>query len=287
MKKTFTYIAIVFSAFSFMSCDKIENPIAEARVYRQDLYGPAPTFTSATAPVQRVLLEDFTGHDCGNCPPGHLEAKAILESRPDHVAVVAVHAGSLAAPYLPDYPSDWRTPEGQYYLLEQVGLDQMPTGRANRRPNAAFAPAYDVWAANVNEALAVTPVLNLQLNANYQAASNHLNVHVNSQWFADLSGEYRLVILVTESHIIAPQLWYNHNPLNVYEYEHEHMLRGSVTGATGYAIITDPQVGNVQTDSYTFDWNSAWDPANCEIVAFVTEGEVGSVINVAKQKLIQ
>lgn len=287
MKKTFTYLSLVFIALTLVNCDKIDNPIAEAHIYRQDLYGPVPTFDAVTAPEQRVLLEDFTGHDCGNCPPGHLEAHSILEAHPEHVALVAVHSGSLAAPHVPDYPADWRTPEGQYYLLTQVGLDQMPTGRANRRPTAAFAPAYDVWAANVNEALSVQPTLSLQLNASYVASSSDLNVHVNSQWFADLTGDYRLVILITESHIVAPQLWYNHTPLNVLDYEHEHMLRGSVTGATGYAIITDPQNGHTQTDSYTFDWNSSWLPENCEIIAFVTEGENGKVINVAKQMLIQ
>jgi hypothetical protein len=38
--------------------------------------------------------------------------------------------------------------------------------------------------------------------------------------------------------------------------------------------------------SYTFDWNSEWVPENCEVIAFLTEGENGRVVNVAKVKLV-
>ncbi len=286
MKKIANIFLIFIASICFFGCDVIEHPIIEYGMYRSDLYGPAHVFTSADSAVQCVLLEDFTGHDCGNCPGAHLVAAGILESNPENVVVVAIHAGTLAEPYLPNYPDDWRTPEGIFYLLTQVGVDEMPKGRINRVPSAATVFSYSQWVAKTNEALADVSPLNLQLLANYQPSQQQINVHVNSQWFQNVSGNYRLVILITESHIIAPQLWYGHTPQFVEDYEHEEMLRGSLTGATGLTVADNPSSGYHRTDSYTFDWNTNWIPENCEIVAFVTEGENGRVVNVVKQKLV-
>lgn len=271
---------------TFSCCDEIENPIIEFGAYRSDLYGPAPTFVPAAAVTKRVLLEDFTGHDCGNCPIGHQIAHDILVADSEHVAVVAVHAGSLAAPLPPEFPTDWTTPEGQFYLLTQVGVDEMPKGRSNREPssNVAFSPT--VWVNKVNASLAESSPVDLQMEVQYVEENNHLNVHVFNQWFENASGNYRLVLLVTESHIIAPQLWYNHDPEFVEEYEHEHMLRGSLSGATGLTIAENPASGSSSTFSTTVDWNTAWIPENCEVVAFITEGENGKVLNVAKVKVV-
>lgn len=171
--------------------------------------------------------------------------------------------------------------------MTQVGVDEMPKGRANRLPSAGVAFSPSLWTAKVSEALATAPLVGLQLQASYSADNSHLNVHVNSHWFSSATGDYRLVILVTESGIIAPQLWYGHEPEYVPEYEHNHMLRGSLSGSTGTVVATNPTAGQNKTNSYTVDWKSEWIPENVEVVAFITEGESGRVLNVAKQKLVE
>lgn len=281
------YFSMICLLQLLSSCDKIENPIAEKYRYQDEIYGPAPTFTPEGAAHQRVLLEDFTGHDCGNCPNGHIAAADILDNHEEDVAVVAVHAGSLAQPLPPEYPNDWTTQEGEYYLLTQVGQDIMPKGRINRLPGASTIFSPSAWANKVNEALALTPEVNLQLQTEYRAINNHWNVHVFSEWFQNLTGDYRLVVLLTESGIVAPQLWYGQTPEYIPEYIHKHMLRASGSGATGYVVATNPQAGNQFTNSYTFNWNPAWKADSCEVVAFLTEGDNGRVLNVAKAKLVQ
>jgi thiol-disulfide isomerase/thioredoxin len=279
-------LAVIVSCF-MVGCDEIDQPIIESGTYRSDLYGPAPEFTPEGTPHQRVLLEDFTGHDCGNCPNGHVAAANLQETYAADLAVVAIHAGSLAQPLAPDFPDDWTTEEGEYYLLTQVGQDIMPKGRINRLPGASTIFSPSAWSAKVDEASAQTAAMNLQVQADYQAANQHWNVHVFSEWFQNLSGDYRLVVLLTESGIVAPQLWYGNDPEYIEEYDHEHMLRASGTGATGLVVATNPQQGETATDSYTFNWNSAWNPDSCEVVAFITEGDNGRVLNVAKTKLVE
>ena len=276
--RTLTFIAACFAVSLLASCDEVEQPIIEYGVYRSDLYGPAPAFEPSSSPVQHVLLEDFTGHDCGNCPNGHLRAAELLETYDESIAVVAIHAGSLAAPLPPEYPNDWRTPEGQYYL---------PKGRINRRPGASTIFSPSAWAAQVAEAIAEQPAVNMQVKADFQPTNNHWNVHVSSEWLQNATGNYKLVVMLTESGIVAPQLWYGNDPEYIEEYHHEHMLRATGTGATGLTVFTNPTAATIDIESYTFDWNSAWIADSCEVIAFLTEGDNGRVVNVAKTKLVQ
>lgn len=281
------FLTAFFACSLLNSCDEVEQPIVEYGVYRSDLYGPAPTFTPSSSPLQRVLLEDFTGHDCGNCPNGHLRAAELLENYDEDVAVVSIHAGSLAQPLPPQYPNDWTTPEGGYYLLTQVGQDIMPKGRINRRPGASAIYSPSAWAAQVADAIVEQPAVNMQVKADFQLSNNHWNVHVFSEWLESKTGNYKLVVLLTESGIVAPQLWYGNDPEYIEEYHHEHMLRASGTGATGLTVYSNPQVGKAGLQSYTLNWNSAWVADSCEVIAFLTEGDNGRVVNVAKTKLVQ
>jgi hypothetical protein len=275
-----------FILFSFTSCEKNEDPILDFQVYRSDLYGPAPEFTPTGTPQQRVLLEDFTGHDCGFCPNGHIRAAELAETYQEDFAVVAIHAGSLAAPLPPDYPNDWRTPESEYYYSTQVGDPGMPTGRINRRINAADVFTPSQWLTQVTAAFNERPKANVQVKANLEESGGHWNVHAFAEWLENGSGDYRLVILLTESGILAPQKFSNNIPEYIPQYQHDHMLRASGTGATGLEVFNDPIEGTNKRFSYTFDWNEQWVPENCEVIAFLTEGDNGKVVNVAKTKLV-
>lgn len=287
MKSYLSISLLAIIAFCFVACDKIDNPVLPPPDgYRSDLYGEAPAFNPITSPVQNVLLEDFTGHDCGNCPTAHQIAYGILNNHPDRLSMVAIHAGTLGKPKPPNYPANWTTPAGDFFFDTQVGIDEMPRGRINRKPNASTVLSPGLWSNRTNQALADEPTVVVQIKANYHADAGHLNVHVNHQWFANHTGDYRLVILITENKIMAPQLWYGNVPEYVALYEHNHMLRGTVTGATGLRAASNPTNGLNQTMSYTMNWNSAWIPENCELIAYITEGENGRVLNSTRVNVI-
>ena len=284
--KYFFPLLLVLIAW-LIGCNKIDNPVIQTVSYAEDDYGPAPVFTPNEQPDQRVLLEDFTGHECGNCPRAHAKAKEILTTDSDRVAVVAIHAGSLAAPYPPLYPDNFTTPEGTYYLHTQVGADVMPKGRINRIPEASVVSNYSAWSDQVNQALQQTPAANMQLVTNFDASNGKLIIHVFSNWLENFSGEARLIVLITENEIIGSQLNYIVSPtFTDTAYQHEHVLRGSVTGATGLVAYSNPLMGNSKTNSYVMNWNPNWIPEHCEVIAFLTNGIDGEVINVAKSKVI-
>jgi hypothetical protein len=232
-----------------------------------------------------VLLEDFTGHDCGNCPAAHIAAAAILDSHPEDVALVAIHAGSLAEPF-GKFINDWRTPEGEYYLLTQIGNDQLPTGRVNRIAGAANALNFSTWSNAVDAQLAESAVADLALAGELNEENQHVNLHLRTKYAQSITGPIKLTIMFAQGPIIAPQLNYAADPEFIPEYEHKHMLRGTGTGATGLTVATNPMAGQEDEIHYTLDWNPAWEADDIEIIAFLTIGDLGEVINVNKIDLI-
>ena len=78
---------------------------------------------------KNVVLEEFTGLNCGYCPDGHVIAQGIYDQHPNDVVLVNVHVGSFAAPSAgqPDY----RTPWGAA-LDGQAAVAGYPAGTVNR-----------------------------------------------------------------------------------------------------------------------------------------------------------
>ena len=78
-----TYILFAFAALAFMACSHIDED--ERLIYVKP------------AAVQRsVLIEDFTGQRCINCPKASDEIKLLQEQYgEDNVIAVSVHSGPL------------------------------------------------------------------------------------------------------------------------------------------------------------------------------------------------
>ena len=104
----------------------------------------------------------------------------------------------------------------------------------------------------------------------------HLHTHIT---FANaIAGEVRLALLISENSIIAAQLDYQSNPAAIEDFEHNHMLRGSLSGADGLVVATDPAAGSTLQLDYTLVWNDEWVLDNSHILAVLTNAD-GEVLN--------
>lgn len=286
MKKIWYFSFVLLATIS--SCDIIDHPIIDYGIgYREDLYGPAPIFEPVTgngSGMRNVLLEDFTGHVCGNCPAAHEEAEAILVEQGNRVAVVSIHAGELAEPTPPDYLAEYRIAEGEFYF-SQLAFQVNPIGRLNRVGGPSAIWNYGQWATEIESQLMESAKVGLQMEIGIDTIIGNLNIHVFQEWFQNVSGEHQLVIFITESNVISPQLEYLPEPYMHEFYNHKHILRATVSGAAGLVTAQNPTIGQNELTSYTYEWNNNWDWHNCSVVAFVVDGTNGEVLNVIEKKL--
>ena len=70
-----------------------------------------------TEVVKKVLIEEFTGVRCVNCPQGSAEIENLLSIHGDKLVAISIHAGFFAPPY-PESLYDLRTPDGDKKIGE-------------------------------------------------------------------------------------------------------------------------------------------------------------------------
>ena len=70
--------SLVLIVFGIVACDEIEDPVIPVTTnYLESVYGPPPVFNALpqAQAIKRVLVEDFTAHQCGNCPAAAIIAE--------------------------------------------------------------------------------------------------------------------------------------------------------------------------------------------------------------------
>jgi hypothetical protein len=282
MKKS--YLLLLALPLIFGACDRIENPVTVAKnKYREDLYGPAPSFTTVTAIEKNVLFEEFTGHLCGFCPPSTLLALALDAELGERMVTVAIHAGSLAETGGTLFTTDYTTPAGNLYWAQLNGGFN-PTARIDRLGGLSsyeyLDPANPSSWENIvtNQMNAATPV-QLQANCEYVSTDNVFNIHMNSQFLQAYSGNVNLVVLLVENHLVSPQEDYSQTPSEIEEYEHEHVLRTNVSEPMGNLVISSPAAGYSATTSFTIPAQGNWEPTNMTIVGYLVDANTHAVLN--------
>jgi len=262
------------------SCDIVEEP------YLRPVdggTGPGPD-----EGTRNVLLEDFTGQKCPNCPAAAVIAHDLKAQYGDRLVVVALHAGFYSIPdQAGDFTTDFRTTESvdlnSYFSISQYGY---PMGMVNRTEYNGFPVVVkDDWATAVEEQLELSALAEITISNTYNATSRQLDCILETEFLDNLEGTYNICAFITESGIISPQQ--TKEGINL-TYEHNHMLRGSLSGTWGDLVGADGLAvsGSVLTNNYTFTLPDGWNADNCEVVAFIYHTETLEVVQAEEERVV-
>jgi Outer membrane protein Omp28 len=237
-----------------------------------------------------VLLEEFTGKGCTNCPKGSRELDNLLTQFPDNLVAVSLHAGFFANPqFFPLGVYDLRTDEGEFlidYLSQPIGY---PSGVVNRTPvNGDMQLGLNQWASAITAAIQVPPAIELSIVRTYDAVTRQLAITVNGIGKEVLNGEIRLSVMLTESGIIDAQDDFEAGGI-VPDYVHKHVLRDMLTPAAGATILSGITTGQTFSQTYTVALDTSWVADNMEIIAFASQvnGSDFPVIQAASEHLVE
>ena len=206
-----------------------------------------------------VLIEDFTGQLCVNCPNAAEEIQRLQQQYgSDTVIAVGIHGGPLAV-YSNARVVGLRTELGdEYYSHWKV--EQEPSGLINRTGSVT---THDQWAGQVNKAVSQQATVDLSGQCRYDSTSHLLTVSVSVTGQQAVSG--RLQVWLTESGITALQSM--PDGTNNANYIHNHVLRCAVNGAWGEPV--ELAEAETQTFNYSCTTDPAWEGSNLSAVIFV------------------
>lgn len=237
-----------------------------------------------------VLLEEFTGKGCTNCPKGSREIENLLTRFPDNLVVVSLHAGFFANPqifHIGQY--DFRTAEGEIlydYLGPNLGY---PAGVIDRTPvNNEMQLSANAWASAITNEIQETPAVEFTIDHEYTPSTRELIVTINGIGKESVTGDIRVSIMLTESGIVDAQDDLEAGGI-VQNYVHNHVLRAMLTPAKGAPFATNLIAGQTFSPTFTGVLDAAWDPQKMEIVAFISLVNGGSfpVLQAGSAQLIQ
>ena len=216
-------------------------------------------------PINKVIVEDYTGTWCGYCPP---VAHAIYELKEvfDNIISVGIHN------------NDELTIDQESDLRSELGISGFPSARLNR--TISWFDPYQILEVNSllseenNVAISIKSTLeNIDLEVNLRIVSNVELVN------------HKLVIYLVESNLIYDQSnYFNYvedsyfynlgNPIE--NYSHQDVLRKSITNISGNALdLIQPL-----TD-YKFNFNVEISPdfvqENLAIVAMVVDSNNNAI----------
>ena len=207
-----------------------------------------------------VLLKDFTGVRCVNCPRASELAHQLQETYGDKLVLMSVHAGSLAIP-VGDFP-DFRTDEGTNWY-NNYGSN--PVGAIDRAMLlTGYALQDSQWEYAVSTAMEEEQTVELNVQNSYDEATRMLTANVNAKALTELNGNLALTICLVEDNIVGMQV----TPHGTDDsYVHRHVFRGTINGADGQDIQLVPD--ELYSVSCSMVLPDNYDADNCSIVAYV------------------
>ena len=203
----------------------------------------------STAPANRnVIIEEFTGRNCGFCPDGHRIANEIVHNNPGRVWAVNVHAGGYAPTSFPNF----NTPESNT-ILNGFGVSGFPSGAVNRSEYTALNRGQ--WASVASQQMAQTAECNVAGQAVVNPATRVAKITVEV-YYTGNSAEANnyLTVMMLQDSIMGSQAGSTSNPEQMIngQYCHMHILRSTVTPTWGEEI-TPTTSGTLITREYMYE----------------------------------
>ncbi|MFM9050708.1 MAG: Omp28-related outer membrane protein [Bacteroidota bacterium] len=248
-------------------------------------------------PFRKVLMEEWTGFKCGNCPPaGNFLNYTIVPPLADTLVVIALHAGQFAEPGsfgLPNPPSgsfltDYRTATSDF-LYTYFGSPYNPSGMIDRIGYpSAYIKNKAVWLSTINTRKALPAKHKIDLRADFDPFTRKVSVAIQTDLLDASSDTLKLQVVLTEDSVIDWQYWDGNNPVFVPDFAHRHVFRTSMNGNLGEVIyngIFTP--GEKRLRGYAYSLPSTWDESHCHVVAYISNKRTEEVYQVEEVYVIE
>ena len=259
MKKLFY---LLLSLPLFISCDQVDENDRYIKV--EDIQV-----------TRKVLLEEFTGQRCVNCPEAHAVIEKLEEQYGEDLIVVSIHAGSFGI----KSPFGLMQEEGDEYA-NRWGVNSYPAGVVDRTGSVM---TYDAWSSAIRAEAGRDTDLEIDLKATL--SSDRKNIDISTVLICGQGLDASLQLWVVENDITALQY---DGDRTVTDYKHNNVFRACVNGLWGQQISLNSNISEEYTNSIEVFNDptykvASWDVDNLYIVGFVYDNS--GVIQVNRVKV--
>lgn len=220
-----------------------------------------------------VLIKDFTGARCVNCPAAAEYAHNLQHQLgEDHIFIMSVHAGYLAQPmgqfpdFLTDEGTEWYNNHdaNPLFAIDHVALTEGNTLSVEQIDTPVAA------------ALEEEQTFEISVVPNYDESTRQLGVRANVVALTGMDGEFYITACLVEDNIIG---WQTTSSGVDREYVFHNVFRGTLNGAGGEAFEGIHVDAN---DTFHFNYSKELDAAynadECYLMVYVHDKNQGDKI---------
>lgn len=307
---------LILTIVTVSSCDKVENIYPEAVVTELDttlydgnwsdyLANEWPDFNAITAsPLRNALIEDFTGHNCSNCPSAAVVAHSLHEGNPDRIFVASIHSSAVGmsnfqqvtAQYNVDFTNANGLELGTFFgSIAGSGFAGNPSGTANRiKAGSAFFYPSAGWGPKSSEALASTLKVAIKSKLNYYPTTKGAFVHTEVEVLDNsLTNELAMSIYLIQDSMVAPQ---NVSSTFTPDYVHRDIHLKNIDGQTFGRTLTPALLNNgkyylnysfvVPNELAPVGSTGAYNAENMHVLIYVYDKVTNEIYQVVKEKFV-
>jgi len=216
-------LILAFSLFTFLIISCSENPMELPKGGKIEF-----------VPNGRIMLiEEYTGVKCGPCAGGALLLNEIADCANGAVVVYAIHGSFLSDPHTTS-KYDFRYPDSQEMERAATSLPGKPSISYNRSAENGerlFQPDFTSWQPFIDKELTKLPVATLEVDVTFDRSSRKVEIVVTAGALETISGVVNLNLVVSESHLVDPQL--NADSSVIPDFDHKHVMKESLSNLNG------------------------------------------------------
>ena len=265
MKKLFPIFAMSALMLVALGCDKIDDP--------HKPYVPM-------GGNKTVLIKDFTGVRCVNCPEAAETVHELQHSLgEDRIFILSVHAGFLAMP-TGGFP-DFRTEEGTAWYGDNNSNPLFSVDHvALTEGNTLYVEQIDT---PLSDGLAEAQTFDIEIIPSYDETTRKLSIESKVVATADSDGQMYVTVCMVEDSIVGRQIVPGGADEN---YVFRNVFRGTVNGLDGELLTNNPIFVNDEFKlRHNIDLNEDFNADQCYVMTYVYEKTNGKILQTAMMKI--
>ena len=274
---------LMLALILLFSCNEIDGPYTEEG---------GEDSTSGGSNIRKVLLEEYTGFRCGNCPNATEIAHELKYKYGHNLVLVSIHSGSFAdtskeAHYKYYFPTE--TGDALYSYFK---IASNPIGIISRKEiNGSLQLSFGAWGTGATTVFEEKPKMLIRIFPEYNHFTREIYADVEVTYLQAGSSNDYLSVYIVEDSIVNYQKDYRLEDVDIPEYVHENVLRASFNGTWGDRL-SETDIAKYQVFrkeyTYTIPEGSDWRPEHLRVIAFVHDnGDSDEVWQVEDKKLIK
>lgn len=246
---------------------------------------------------EKILLEEFTGFRCTNCPEATAQATELKDMYPDRLYLSSIHCMEIFAAPLPpgddpngEFQIDMRTTEGNIWFDYYMPLG-LPNGLINRL-GTEFSTTISsfFWTDRIADLIGENnPQVYIKITeVEVDSSASVVKVHATVKpLILSEDDAYYINAWILENGIIAGQ---KSRDGVLHNYEHNHVFRSASNGPWGalaYNGASNLDANTALDFQMSIPIESDWVIENCHILVVISKESTREIIQVEEKEVIE